>query len=159
MPLEPERSTFAMVSGAVAADLQALVGLLQEDLSDLRLPVAPPDLQRAAERLIAADAAHVWLRVARLDTGGPPVGVLVAHRWVSTKFAGDALWIETLYVSPAARRLGLGRLLTESVIREAREAGIRGIDLEAYRMNAPASYLYRALGFRRLNRERYSLPL
>lgn len=148
------------VTGATAADAEALCALLEADLAELRIAHDPERLGAAVAQLVAADPDRVWLLVARVGAvDAPPVGVLIAHRWVSAKFAGDALWIETLHVSSTARRLGIGRRLTSSAIDRAREQGLRGVDLEAYRMNAPASYLYRALGFRRLSRERYSLPL
>ena len=41
----------------------------------------------------------------------------------------------------------------------AMNAGLRGIELEAYRMNTAASVLYRTLGFRRLARERYAFDM
>ncbi len=158
-PVAADRPTVFITEGR-AADREPLVELFSEDLVDLRLPVHPARLTSAVETLLQSSPEAVWLVVARLDhTHAPPVGVVVAHRWVSTKFSGNSLWIETLYVAPSARRHGVGRRLVAHVVERAREEGIRGIDLEAYRMNAPASYLYRALGFRRLSRERYSLPL
>jgi ribosomal protein S18 acetylase RimI-like enzyme len=37
----------------------------------------------------------------------------------------------------------------------AEDNEIRGVDLEAYRGNTPASILYRSVGFHRLGRERF----
>ena len=47
----------------------------------------------------------------------------------------------------------------DALLDWAEENGIEGIDLESYRLNAPASILYRTLGFRRLGRERFTLEL
>ena len=83
----------------------------------------------------------------------------MAHRWHSITFLGPSYWIESLYLDPVYRRKGQGRALVEALLAHAVSTGVRGIDLEAYRMNTPAGYLYRALGFQRLGRERYSLRL
>ena len=86
-------------------------------------------------------------------------GVLFAHTYWSAKHGGRAVWLEQLYVRPTARRLGMGRLLVNALLDWAEVNGIRGIDLESYRLNAPASILYRSMGFRRLGRERFTLQI
>ncbi len=93
--------------------------------------------------------------VAREPGSKQPVGVILANFEWSLKFAGPALWIEELYVTPSARRQGLGRILVEHLLDWAEVNGIKGIDLEAYQGNTPASILYRSLGFHRLGRERF----
>ncbi len=82
-------------------------------------------------------------------------GVLLADAFFSLKVAGQALWIEELYVRPEFRRRGLGIHLVEYLLDWAEEKGYGGVELEAYRMNTAASLLYRELDFRRLARERY----
>ncbi|MFT5432335.1 MAG: ribosomal protein S18 acetylase RimI-like enzyme [Myxococcota bacterium] len=141
------------------SDLPRLVELFENDLEDLRLPSDRDALLTSAQRLLDQPETTGWFRVARLTPGGVADGVIVAHAWESVKFAGPAFWIETLYVAPALRRRGMGRRMVVDLVDHARANGFAGIDLEAYRMNAPASYLYRALGFRRIGRERYSFRL
>lgn len=51
-------------------------------------------------------------------------------------------------VLPAARGLGLGRLVLEATIAEARTRGARRLYLETNHTLAPALHLYRAAGFR-----------
>jgi putative acetyltransferase len=58
--------------------------------------------------------------------------------------------LKRLYVRPFARGFGLGRLLTERVIGEARQAGYRSIVLDTLAEMAHAQDLYRRLGFREI---------
>ena len=144
----------AVIESAVAADREAVVALFAEDLTDLRMSVDLPALADVFDNMIADPRAV--LLVAREDVGGPAVGVLVASRMLSVKFAGRSLWIEELYVGKTARRKGYGRDMVEGLLDLAASQGIRGIDLEAYHGNDAAALLYRSLGFERLGRERFS---
>ena len=145
-----------VITAPDAADIPQLMEMFRVDLESLRLPADSDRLRDTAEQLIAADPDRSHVRVARSALGLPAAGVMVAHRWVSVKFSGPAFWIETLFVSKSLRRQGMGRRMVEDLIEHCRATGARGIDLESYQMNAPASYLYRSLGFRRIGRERYS---
>ncbi len=135
-----------------------LARLFQEDMQDLGVETDLDDLEGVAREVIRGTRGpdpDCLCFVARLSEGGEAVGVVVANFNWSLKFAGRSLWIEELYVTPVARRRGLGRILVEEVLEWAEGNGIRGVDLEAYRGNTPASILYRSIGFHRLGRERF----
>jgi ribosomal protein S18 acetylase RimI-like enzyme len=140
-------------------DRESLSLLFSADLEELGSQLSPEIVLSTVDSLLNATNTHSIVRVARHSAGDAPVGVLVAHTWTSVKFGGPAFWIETLFVSNDHRRCGAGRRLVSDLIELGRSSGYQGIDLEAYRMNAPASYLYRALGFQRLGRVRYSIRL
>ncbi len=149
-----DRSARFAVEAARPEDAEAVIDLFVEDLRDLRAPVGERvELRDVFDGLLAEPRATV-LVVRALETG-EAVGVLVANELLSVKFAGRSLWIEELYVGKRWRRNGLGRLMVVDLLERARTSGVRGIDLEAYQGNAPAALLYRALGFRRLGRERF----
>ena len=143
-------------------DAEAISVLFKEDMDDLGVDVPLTELRALAEAVVggAVDGApEVVCLVARLEPDGPAVGVILANLNFSLKFAGRALWIEELYVTPAARRHGLGRQLVDALLDWAEDNDIRGVDLEAYQGNTPASVLYRSLGFQRLGRERFYYAL
>ena len=138
-------------------DAEALANLFDEDMSHLGVDLEGDDLEELAADIIEdahQDPPGCLCWVVRSESGRA-VGVVVANFNWSLKFAGRALWIEELYVTPEHRRSGLGRALVDRVVEYAEEHDIRGIDLEAYQGNTPASVLYRTAGFHRLGRERF----
>lgn len=58
--------------------------------------------------------------------------------------------MKRLYVRPAFQRLGLGRLLTERIIHEARDSGHQLLRLDTLPIMGSALALYRDLGFREI---------
>jgi ribosomal-protein-alanine N-acetyltransferase len=60
----------------------------------------------------------------------------------------DELHVNTVAVSPAFRRLGLGSALMREVMEQAAAAGAVRATLEVRRSNVPALRLYAALGFK-----------
>ena len=94
----------------------------------------------------------------------PPTGAFIlakdADQYVACiglrQFAEGVGEIKRLYVAPAARRLGLGRLLVERIIVVAREAGYSGLLLDTLPFMKEAQSLYVALGFKPTAPYRYN---
>ncbi len=63
-------------------------------------------------------------------------------------FADDIGEIKRLYVMPAARGTGLGRVLVERIIAIARETGYRSLLLDTLPFMRQAQALYLSLGFK-----------
>ena len=141
-----------------AEDVPTIAELFAEDMTHLGVETERSELEQLAGNVVEAandDPPQALCWVARSAEQGRAVGVVVANFNWSLKFAGRALWIEELYVTPDARRQGLGRALVDRVVDYARNHDIKGLDLEAYQGNTPASVLYRTAGFHRLGRERF----
>ena len=83
------------------------------------------------------------LLVARVDGR---VGGCVALRHLD----GDACEMKRLFVSPAARGRGIGRLLAEGIVGEARRLGYARIRLDTTPGMEPAQALYEQLGFKEI---------
>ncbi len=77
-----------------------------------------------------------------VERGGEVVGTcaLLPH-------SAEVVELIKMAVVPAARGLGIGRLLGDAAIARARELGFRRIELMSHTSLAPAIQLYRALGF------------
>jgi ribosomal protein S18 acetylase RimI-like enzyme len=72
------------------------------------------------------------------------------------EFGGRDAFLTEVYVSPSARRTGLGRALMASAITFARSAGAGAITLGVYPENTPAVALYEGTGFEKLPRAFYT---
>jgi ribosomal protein S18 acetylase RimI-like enzyme len=88
----------------------------------------------------------------------PPLGRLLLASWEAELAGCVALRplntgvceMKRLYVRPAFRALGVGRVLAERVIREARTMGYRHMRLDSLPSMSIAIALYRRLGFREI---------
>lgn len=94
----------------------------------------------------------------------PPRGRLILAK-TETGFAGcvalrpidgNICEMKRLYVRPEARRLGVGRLLGETIVREARQAGYNRMRLDTVAWMTEARGLYHSLGFVPIAAYRYN---
>lgn len=101
----------------------------------------PVDLQylQDPEANILAGGGQVFIAL----LGDEVVGTSAAIRVSPTTFE-----LAKLAVAPSARRLGLGRQLTEVVLDYARKAGATEVVLTSNSVLAAAIRLYESLGFR-----------
>jgi ribosomal protein S18 acetylase RimI-like enzyme len=112
-------------------------------------PVAPQHRETMARMLrsIAAPAG-----VARVEQDGQLVAFALGV------VDGDHVGLFDVLVAPQARRRGLARRLTQSVVAWGREHGARFAYLQVVASNAAALPLYAELGFRTVYSYAYRVP-
>ncbi|HEU0277553.1 MAG TPA: GNAT family N-acetyltransferase [Rhodanobacteraceae bacterium] len=82
------------------------------------------------------------------ECGDEPAGCLmITHEWSDWR-CGNWWWIQSVYVTPDARRHGVFRALYAEAERRARAAGAVGLRLYVERENRRAQQTYSALGMR-----------
>jgi GNAT superfamily N-acetyltransferase len=109
-----------------------------------------PDAVVATEELMRAalfGAGHVaYGLVASLD--GEPVGFAIYFFNFSTWLGRQGLYLEDLYVTPAARRSGVGCALLTRLAQIAVEKKCGRMEWSVLNWNKPAIDFYRSLGAR-----------
>jgi len=81
------------------------------------------------------------------DRGGA-VGLALYLPYYSTTLAAPGLYVQDLYIAPAARSAGLGRRLLAAAARDGHAVwGTRFVRLAVLRHNTGAVAFYRRLGF------------
>ena len=108
-----------------------------------------PDAVEATEDLLAAalfGPAPVASCLVALDVDGSVVGLALWYVTFSTWKGRPGLWLEDLFVRPAARGRGRGRALLQALARTCVERGYARFEWWVLDWNAPAIGFYRALG-------------
>jgi len=99
----------------------------------------------SVERLMERGEAEYLLGAPHSDA--PPAAVVQLRFRFAIWFAAPDCTLEDLYVSPAARGVGLGRAMVEAALARAVERECRRVELDVDEDNAPARALYASAGF------------
>jgi ribosomal protein S18 acetylase RimI-like enzyme len=144
----PTASDSADVAGATGATVEIatvvddeLITAFAQLIPQLSSSSPPPSQELLADLVEGADTA-VFL--ARVD--GAIVGSLtLAFYRIPT---GMKAWIEDVVVDDAARGHGVGRLLNEAALDEARRRGAKNVSLTSRPSREAANRLYQRIGFK-----------
>ncbi len=126
------------------SDVDAVVRLVHE-LADYER--APDECHLSAEQLRGAlfgRAPALFGHVAELD--GEVVGCALWFLNFSTWRGTHGIYLEDLYVSPAARGSGLGKALLVALAQECVERGYQRLEWSVLDWNEPAIGFYKSLG-------------
>jgi GNAT superfamily N-acetyltransferase len=108
---------------------------------------APDAVEVDAETLAAQlGAAQPPFECLLAEQQGVAVGFALFFHSYSTWRGRRGIWLEDLFVSPEARRRGVGRALLERVMALARERGCGRLEWSVLDWNQPALDFYRSLG-------------
>jgi GNAT superfamily N-acetyltransferase len=92
------------------------------------------------------------------EADGEPLGALALTREWSDWRNGWFWWIQSVFVSPSARRQGVYRALHEEVLRQARGAAdVCGLRLYVDHDNTAAQAVYESLGMSRSHYQLYEV--
>jgi GNAT superfamily N-acetyltransferase len=113
------------------ADYERLLHEVKTSLSDV-------------EALLFAAAPRAFCDIAETPAG--PVGLALWFYSVSTFEGRHGLYLEDLYVRPAARGLGVGKALLAALARRCVREGLARLEWSVLDWNAPAIAFYNSLG-------------
>ncbi len=134
---------------AVADDCAAILGFIRDLASYEKLSheVVADEATLRATLFGARPAAEVLIA----EIAGAPAGFALFFQSYSTFLARPGLYLEDLFVRPAARGKGLGRALLSALARIALQRDYGRFEWSVLDWNAPAIRLYQALGATAMN--------
>jgi ribosomal protein S18 acetylase RimI-like enzyme len=134
----------ARLRAATAADVARLCLLMQQNYAEAGYPFDPAAARACFSALLRdPELGQTWL----VEIGSEIVGYAVLALGFSLEYRGRDAFVDDLYLVPARRGGGLGRLAMDAVEAAARERGVVALHLEVERDNARAQALYRRLGY------------
>lgn len=132
---------------AVEADCATILRFVRE----LAAFEHEPDAVKASDEDFRRDGwgEHPVFEALIAELEGVPAGFALTFRNYSTWEGRPGLFVEDLYVTPDARRYGVGRKLLSAIAQRAMERGYRRVDLNVLDWN-PARAFYDRIGFRQM---------
>ena len=129
---------------ATAADAATILGFIRDlaEYEKLSHEVVADEAQLRATLFGARPAAEVLIA----EVGGAPVGFALFFQSYSTFLARPGMYLEDLFVRPAARGGGVGSALLSALARIAMERNYGRFEWSVLDWNEPAIRLYQSLG-------------
>lgn len=133
-----------LVRPATSADVPTLLRFITELAEYEREPDAVKADEGSLRAALFADRPHVFAHVVEVDDRvvGMAIWLLNFSTWEGT----HGVYLEDLYVSPAARGHGAGRALLRALAGICLDNGYARLELSVLDWNLPAIGFYRNLG-------------
>ncbi len=133
---------------ATVADVETVAGNNAATAAETESRRLDPETLRTGVACVLSDPTRGVYYLAEID--GRVVGQLLITKEWSDWRDGWFWWIQSVFVTPEARRTGVYRVLHEHVVAEARRAGnVCGIRLYTEQGNTPAHQVYERMGMKR----------
>jgi GNAT superfamily N-acetyltransferase len=97
-------------------------------------------------RLLFGDPPRAWALFA--EWNGEPVGLALWYYSISTFLGRPSLYVEDVFVEPAHRNKGIGRIIFAELARRAVAEGCGRMEWSVLDWNAPSIAFYRSIGAR-----------
>jgi ribosomal protein S18 acetylase RimI-like enzyme len=136
-------SVFQIAPAVSAADLDVAAQLFRAYAAALGVDLGYQDFEAELATLPGKYAPPSGSLLIARDRQGAPLGCVALRPMASD----GCCEMKRLYVSPAARGLGLGRALFQAILAEADRIGYREIRLDTLPTMTEAIALYRKAGF------------
>lgn len=117
---------------------------------------SPPPTWEELVEMVQSDQCFVFL--AR-ETGQDGLIVGTATLGIFRTPTGVHGWIEDVVVDQDYRRQGIGKILTEACLEQARRLGLCEVNLTSRSARCAANQLYQAMGFIRRETNLYRYPI
>ncbi len=132
-----------------SADLALVLEMMDEFYRGQQMRFNADAATSALRQMLAVPA---WGSAYLVRCDGATAGYLFLTSCFSVEFHGEFMLLDELYLRPAFRGKGLGRLAVEFAERVCRERGVKTLRLEVGHENAAAQSLYESMGFKRETR-------
>jgi GNAT superfamily N-acetyltransferase len=129
---------------AIPADAPAILAFIRELADYERLLDQMKASLADVEAILFGPAPRAFCDIA--ETADGPVGFALWFYNVSTFTGRHGLYLEDLYVRPAARGAGAGKALLANLARRCRDEGLTRLEWSVLDWNAPAIAFYDSLG-------------
>lgn len=134
---------------AVREDAATLLGFIRElAIYEKAEHEVAATIQKIEESIFGTNSVT---RALICEQDSRPVGMAIWFFSYSTWQAKNGLYLEDLYVTPAARGLGAGRALLKRLAEIALEAGCGRFEWSVLDWNEPAIRVYQAIGAEPMN--------
>jgi GNAT superfamily N-acetyltransferase len=134
-----------LIRPAEVADVPVLLALVHELAAYEREPDAVEATQDMLREALFGPSPVASCHVA-LDADGAAVGMALWYVTFSTWTGRPGMWLEDLFVRPAARGAGLGKALLQTLAAVCVERGYTRFEWWVLDWNEPARGFYRSLG-------------
>jgi GNAT superfamily N-acetyltransferase len=133
-----------IIRRGVETDLPQVLALIRELAEYERAPQEVTNTLADMQRDGFGPDASFKFFVAE-DAGGTILGIALYYTAYST-WKGRMLYLEDLVVTEAARGTGIGKLLFDAVVHEARSTGANRLKWQVLEWNEPAIGFYKKVG-------------